>query len=101
LTKEGTAEDRKRTFELFGAACGYLKKDKKTGKVDRNFPCVDCSFQCKSCGWNPKEQKRRLEEGRFEPALTRRNSETEQEIPLPVGTKRLVFPKYKAEGKHV
>ena len=28
-------------------------------------PAVDCSFWCDSCGWNPEEQKRRLDQGEF------------------------------------
>lgn len=27
------------------------------------FPDINCSFECSSCGWNPAEQQRRLENG--------------------------------------
>lgn len=48
--------------------------EKEKMKRDINVPCkmakdrytgVDCSYNCKSCGWNPAERERRFSTGRI------------------------------------
>lgn len=41
------------------APCGYINEDGKHA-----WPAVDCEYNCEACGWNPKEAKRRVEEGK-------------------------------------
>lgn len=46
------------------AACGCVSKDKNDRWVTE-YPVVDCSYNCKHCGWNPSEAKRRMETGYY------------------------------------
>lgn len=41
----------------------YLTDSKE---LKDTYPDVNCSLNCKTCGWNPEEKQRRLTEGRFE-----------------------------------
>ena len=43
--------------------CTYLVHE--GGKVKLKNPAVDCKKQCRYCGFNPKEQARRMTEGHF------------------------------------
>lgn len=71
--------------EIF-APCGVA-----TGKLgDSKYPSVECSYDCKHCGWNPAERKRREETGEWKPLETRRNIETDEVIHLN-GVRQLVF----------
>ena len=58
---------------LMNAPCCYRKKGKTY------VPDVGCliSDKCKSCGFNPKEQKRRVKEGtrKYVPVLSVRHNE--------------------------
>ncbi len=47
------------------APCLFISKG-KNGKREDSYPGIGCSLDCKSCGWNPEEKKRRLKEGHFE-----------------------------------
>lgn len=47
------------------APCIYAGKNKRGGRDDA-YPTVNCSLNCRTCGWNPVERKRRLRQGRFE-----------------------------------
>lgn len=49
---------------LMNTPCGYSYVNEK-GKTITEHPAVDCSTNCKHCGWNPEEAKRRMETGRF------------------------------------
>lgn len=44
-----------RSKALMNAPCG----------TPGNYPAVDCDLDCKHCGWNPEEAKRRMETGHF------------------------------------
>lgn len=71
--------------EMF-APCGV-----PTGKPnDYRYPTVLCSYDCRTCGWNPVERRRREETGEWKPMETRLNIETEEVIRLN-GVKQLVF----------
>ena len=48
-----------------GKPCGFIYENDGKEIAD-SYPAISCSYVCERCGWNPKEQKRRLEEGRFE-----------------------------------
>lgn len=69
----------------------------KMGKMQKHLAPVSCDHKCDSCGWNPDEQKRRLETGEFKPVHTRRGWDDETgnviEVTLPEGTRQLVFKK--------
>lgn len=68
------------------APCGVA-----TGKIgDSRYPAIECSYNCKTCGWNPAERKRREETGVWKPLEKRLNIETGEEIQLN-GVKQLVF----------
>lgn len=66
------------------AVCGYIKDNK------RHYPDVCCEMNCATCGWNPKEAKRRMETGEFQNASRRFNADTGAVI-LMSGVQRLVF----------
>ena len=79
-------------------ACARVETD-KMGVTKKYLAGVMCDKNCETCGWNPAEQKRRLETGVFMPVHTRRGYDEDTgnivEITLPEGTKQLVF--YKKE----
>ena len=62
------AEETKKKYDI-DAPCIYTKKSvsRTTGDeiTETYVPSVDCDFQCDSCGWNPKEKSRRIEDGWF------------------------------------
>lgn len=41
------------------APCYFWDVDKR-GKLTKRWPAVNCKLDCTSCGWNPVENKRRL-----------------------------------------
>ena len=43
--------------------CLFLEWNETRQRFEACAPAVDCSFSCESCGWNPSEKARRLEEG--------------------------------------
>lgn len=77
-------------------ACARIETD-KLGVSRKYIAGVNCAKNCDSCGWNPREQKRRLETGEFKPVHTRRgwdeDTGTAVEVTLPEGTRQLVFKK--------
>ena len=48
---------------LMGAPCGMTFRD-RDDKLKIEYPSVDCSLDCKYCGWNPKEVERRMATGK-------------------------------------
>ena len=50
------------TRALIKAPCGYPSSD-MNDKPIVDYPCVDCTLECKHCGWNPEEVLRRYREG--------------------------------------
>jgi len=82
----------KKMLDDIDAPCWFLETDQR-GNVTTNYPLVNCDYRCSSCGWNPKEQKRRLQQGEFVKANIRTMSETGELVLLPKGTKKLVFKK--------
>lgn len=44
---------------LMNAPCAFQ------GAKRKEYPTVDCQYDCGNCDWNPREHKRRMEEGRF------------------------------------
>lgn len=46
--------------------CLYLKWCERKQHDELWAPAVDCALDCKGCGFDPAEKKRRLENGRFE-----------------------------------
>lgn len=52
--------DRKRKSRAVPCAFTVMEN----GRLRTAFPDVDCKHECLSCGWNPAEKKRRLENGR-------------------------------------
>ena len=103
-TKELASEWRKR-MQRMNAPCRYFTADEKTGKVSDAYPHINCDFKCDSCGWNPAEKKRRLEQGEFKPVTSRmswnEDTGTVSEIPLPEGTEQLVFKSVRKEEESV
>ncbi len=77
-------------------ACAEFTID-ALGHSKKRLAPVRCDKRCETCGWNPAEQKRRLETGKFLPVYTRKGIDPETElvieVTLPEGTKQLVFPK--------
>ena len=77
--------------------CMYESRNKK-GEKQMKKPAVDCDFNCPYCGWNPEEQKRRLEKGRFtkdEPVLVHVYADEDDkvgEMTAVLGILHLVFP---------
>ena len=57
-----TATDRR---EGLNAPCGYMTFNKTLGKYKMLFASVRCNYKCETCGFNPEEQRRRLNEGHF------------------------------------
>ena len=55
----GKQAKRKAVF----APCRFLWKDESS--ISLLAAAVDCTMDCGSCGWNPDEQRRRLETGRM------------------------------------
>lgn len=49
--------------ELIGAPCKMTFRD-RDDQVKTEYPGVDCGFDCKHCGWNPKEAERRMTTGK-------------------------------------
>ena len=45
--------------------CCYLEYNRKKARWEPCAPSVDCSYDCQSCDWNPKEHERRMEEGEW------------------------------------
>lgn len=78
------------TKATVSAPCGYRTKS-LTGKTEVFYPAVDCAYDCDSCGWNPREARRRMKVGRWEKAESRFNPATGAAVVLPEGTMRLVF----------
>ena len=57
---------------------------------------VICNYACESCGFNPSEQKRRLETGRFEMCYMRHVLHNDRDKPIHTAKnlcKRLIFKK--------
>ena len=80
----------------------------ENGKPKKVRPAVNCKKDCPHCGWNPAEQKRRLEKGRFvhDAVVVIRHYADEKELEgTPVvhnGLCQLIFPRSKLNrGKHV
>lgn len=48
------------------APCIYAGKNCRSGKREDAYPTVNCSLNCKGCGWNPVEKRRRLRDGHYE-----------------------------------
>ena len=44
------------------AVCATIEKDHRDRWVT-TYPAVDCGYDCKHCGWNPFEAKRRMSTG--------------------------------------
>lgn len=76
------------------APCGFEEWDERKRRTDIRYPSVDCDHFCQMCGWNPKEQERRLKTGKFVPRKTRRNSTNMEIVRLPKGTQTLRFKRY-------
>lgn len=51
--------------KLRGAPCTYQHYSEIRKRMEILTPAVDCSMDCDTCGFNPWEQSRRLEEGHF------------------------------------
>lgn len=79
-----------KTKARVSAPCGYRTKS-LSGKTEVFYPAVDCAYDCDTCGWNPKEAKRRIRFGHWEIADKRFNPDTGATVVLPDGTMRLVF----------
>lgn len=52
------------TRALINAPCKMIYEDDRD-KVKTEYPAVDCSEDCKHCGWNPKEAERRMATGKI------------------------------------
>lgn len=74
------------------APCLFWEWNPKKVKADVCYPQVNCNMNCKSCGWNPEEQNRRLNEGKMKPLTARKNIDTEELIFLE-NVNQLVFKK--------
>lgn len=72
------------------APCGHYSVNRKN-EPKLEYPSVFCGLDCDYCGWNPKEQERRLKEGRWVEFNQRVNIETEEIMEVPNGAKKLVF----------
>ena len=79
----------------------------ENGKLKKVRPAVNCKKDCPHCGWNPNEQKRRLEKGKFvnDAVVVIRHYADEKDLEgIPVvysGLYHLVFPRSKLNrGKH-
>lgn len=73
------------------APCAYIVRDDEKHTEKTEYPGVNCKHLCDTCGWNPKEQQRRLEKGKFVNIESRINACTGEIIPVPKGTKSLHF----------
>ena len=80
----------------------------ENGKPKKIRPAVNCKKDCPHCGWNPAEQKRRLEKGRFihDAVVVIQHYADEKDLEgTPVvhnGLCQLIFPRSKLNrGKHV
>ena len=77
-------------------ACAKIELD-KMGVSRKHLAAVNCDKKCDTCGWNPEEQKRRIETGSFKPVHTRRGWDEDTgnviEVTLQEGTRQLVFAK--------
>ena len=51
--------------ECLGAPCGSMVFNKTSGKYKMLFASVRCNYKCETCGFNPEEQRRRLNEGHY------------------------------------
>ena len=51
-----------------GAPCVFFEWDEKKQETKAYHPAVSCDMNCASCGFNPKEQERRLKTGVFKTA---------------------------------
>lgn len=71
------------------APCGYLTT--VDGESKTGYPDIACSRKCESCGWNPKEQARRLASGRWGEIGVRLNIESGEIVKVPEGTRKLFF----------
>ena len=87
--------------------CVYSAVD-ESGRLEKRRPEVKCNKDCSRCGWNPIEQKWRLEKGRFVKnavVVIRHYAGEEDQEGMPVvytGLRQLVFPKPKIKrGKYV
>lgn len=74
--------------------CQFTTIDTATGREKSVAPNVMCMQNCERCGFNPKVQKYRYENGKFRDAWYRTNLMNGELEELPPGTKRLVFPRY-------
>ncbi len=83
----------KRTIK---APCVYIKWNEEKKRQETAYPSVNCGHQCESCGFNPAEQARRLETGKFVKRLARINVKTEKLVILPDGVVGLRFPRGEA-----
>ena len=63
----------------------------RRGKMKKARPAVICDEFCDFCGFNPKEQARRLRCGRFREVAHKFNAETGKLVMLKPGTRQLVF----------
>ena len=75
------------------------------GKIEIVRPIDSCRGNCESCGWNPAEQKRRLEQGaiRTGPAIIIRvyaaESDKRGKRTICRGLRSLMFPPKYSKGK--
>lgn len=79
-------------------ACARYELDRH-GVMKKHLAPIECDKKCAGCGWNPKEQARRLATGEFKPVHTRRGWSEEEgwhDVVLPEGTRQLVFKKKEA-----
>ena len=53
-----------RSREAIDAPCGHKFQD-RLGKTNIEYPSVDCNLDCRHCGWNPNEARRRMQTGAF------------------------------------
>lgn len=72
------------------APCGYPGMNRQGQRITK-YAEVNCGHNCEKCGWNPKEQKRRLETGYWIKTNTRVNAETGETIELTKSVKKLIF----------
>ncbi len=78
--------------------CEYVVLD-ENGKPETRRPAITCKKDCIHCGFNPQEQKRRLEKGHFrdDAVVVIRHYAGENDLEgVPVvysNLRQLVFPK--------
>lgn len=78
-----------------GAPCVFFSWNEKKRATMAYHPAVSCNMNCDSCGFNPKEQERRLSTGAFKPAavIDKFTDKNGKEKTKPALVKQLVFRK--------